>query len=304
MPLIPLLGAVAVISALPLLWWAVSGSRTSPAAARNLQAGRAAFTDFHQAVLSHSVQERAVGPAVERLARRARRLTPNGMFEGLERRVLLAGVPEAWPMERVLATKLLLGGLGAALSIFWFIDSPGFSRLLIGSVGTAFAWFVPDILLYNAAEKRQLAIKRALPDTLDQMTIAVEAGLAFEAAMARAGRSGSGCLNEELQRTMQDVQVGLSRSEALRSLMERTDVEELRHFVLAVIQSESYGVPISRVLRIQASELRIKRRQQAEEKAMKLPVKILFPLLFCIFPTIFLVLLGPAAIRLTETLSL
>jgi len=303
MPIIPLLGAVAVLTALPLLWWAVSGTRTTPAAARNLSAGRAAFTDLHEAVLSHSARDRAVAPAIDRLARRARRLTPNGMFESLERRVLLAGVPEAWPMERVLATKLLLGGLGAALSVFSIINAPGIGRLLIGFLGTAFGWFVPDILLYNAAQKRQLEIQRALPDTLDQMTISVEAGLAFEAAMARAGRSGSGCLNEELQRTMQDVQVGLSRSEALRRLMERTEVEELRHFVLAVIQAESYGVPVARVLRIQASELRMKRREQAEEKAMKLPVKILFPLLFCIMPTIFLVLLGPAVIRIVDTLG-
>jgi tight adherence protein C len=156
-------------------------------------------------VLAHSAQDRAVGPAVDRLAQRARRLTPNAMLEHLERRILLAGAPETWPMERVLAVKLLLGGLGGAVSVLWLLDSPGVWRLLIGVAGTAFAWFLPDLLLTNAAEHRQIEIQQALPDTLDQMTISVEAGLAFEAAMARAARSGEGPLNQELRRTMQDV---------------------------------------------------------------------------------------------------
>lgn len=303
MPLIPVLGAAAVAAALPLLWWAVTGARTSAVATRNLSVGLAASTDMRQAVLAHSAQDRAVGPAIDRLARQARRLTPNGMFESLERRVLLAGVPEAWPMPRVLATKLLLGGLGVALGALWFLDAPGIGRLLLALAAAAFAWFVPDIVLYNAAQKRQLEIRQALPDTLDQMTISVEAGLAFDSAMARAGRSADGPLNRELLRTMQDVQAGLSRREALKSLVERTGVEELRHFVLAVIQAESFGVPVARVLRVQAGELRVKRRQQAEEKAMKMPVKIIFPLVVFILPVIFIVLLGPAAIRISETLG-
>ena len=303
MALIPLFGAVAVVASLPLLWWALSGTRPNAAATRNLSAGAEGITDLRQAVLARSAQDRAVNPAIDRLARRARRLTPKAMLERLERRVLLAGVPEAWPMERVLATKLLLGGLGAALSALWFMGAPAPWRLVCAVCATAFAWFLPDLLLYNAAEHRQIAIQRALPDTLDQMTVSVEAGLAFEAAMARASRSGNGPLNQELMRTMQDVQVGMSRTEALRGLIDRTEVENLRHFVLAVIQAESYGVPIARVLRIQASEMRVKRRQQAEEAAMKLPVKILFPLLLCIMPTIFLILLGPAVIRIADTLG-
>jgi tight adherence protein C len=303
MPLVPLFGAVAVISALPLLWWAVSGTRTNQAAARNLAAGRSAFTDLRQALLAHSAQDRAVGPTIDRLARRARRLTPKTKVENLERRILLAGAPEAWPLERVLAVKLLLGGLTGAVSVLWLLDAPGVLRLAAAVAGTAFAWFLPDLLLHNAAEHRQIEIQQALPDTLDQMTISVEAGLAFEAAMARAAQSGDGPLNEELRRTMQDVQVGMSRAEALRGLVDRTQVEELRHFVLAVIQAETYGVPVARVLRIQATEMRVKRRQRAEESAMKLPVKILFPLLLCIMPTIFMVLLGPAVIRIVDTLG-
>jgi tight adherence protein C len=301
MPVIPLFGAVAVIASFPLLWWAVSGNRTGGSAARNLLVGREG--DLRQALLAHSATDRTVGPAIDRLARRARRLTPSGMVSNLERRILLAGVPEAWPIERVLALKLLLGVIAAGMSSLWLISGPGIWRLVIGAGATALGWFLPDLLLYNAAEHRQIEIQRALPDTLDQMTISVEAGLAFEAAMARAARSGDGALNRELQRTIQDVQVGLSRADALRALADRTQVDELRHFVLAVIQAETYGVPVARVLRIQANEQRVKRRQRAEESAMKLPVKILFPLLVCIMPTIFMVLLGPAVIRIVDTLG-
>jgi tight adherence protein C len=164
-------------------------------------------------------------------------------------------------------------------------------------------WFAPDGLLGGRADRRQKAIRQALPDTLDQVTISVEAGLGFEAALARTARSGEGPLAEELLRTLQDVQAGMSRAEAMKRLVDRTDVDELRHFVLAIVQAESYGVPIAQVLRVQSHELRVKRRQQAEERAQKLPVKILFPVVLCILPTMFIVLLGPAAIRVANTLG-
>lgn len=304
MSLVPLLGAFAVIAALPVLWWAVSGaSGASPAAARNLTAGAATYTDYREAFLARSARERSVAPMVDRLSQRARRLTPNGMLEKLERRLLLAGAPEAWPIEKVLAVKVVGLAAGAVLGGAWFLEAPGILRLAAAIAATSFLYFLADILLYNAAEKRQLVIERSLPDTLDQMTISVEAGLAFEAAIVRAGRSGDGPLNRELTRAMQDVQAGMSRSEALKRLLDRTEVEDLRHFVLAVVQAESYGVPVSRVLRVQSAEMRVKRRQRAEEAAMKLPVKILFPLIMFILPTLFIVLLGPAAIRILEMIG-
>jgi tight adherence protein C len=297
------LGAAAVIASVPLLWWAVTGDRTSSIASRNLAAGFNGPGDMRQVVLAHSAHDRAISPAMNWMARQARRLTPNGMLESLERRVLLAGGPEAWPIARVLAVKLVLGMLAASFTGFWFLSGPSGLRFVVGLVITAFAWFLPDILLYNAAEKRQLVIRRSLPDTLDQMTISVEAGLAFDGAMARAGRSAAGPLNRELLRTMQDIQAGLSRKEALKGLTDRTDVDELRQFVHAVSQADELGVPIARVLRLQATEQRLKRRQRAEESAMKLPVKIIFPLIMCILPVIFIVLLAPAAIRITDTFN-
>lgn len=304
MSLIPLIGALALVSSLPVLWWAVSGAATaSPAATRNLSARPATYLDYREAFLARSAHERSVGPLIERVARRARRLTPNGMLDNLERRVLLAGAPDAWPMEKVLTAKLVGGAVVGALGVLWFLGAPSLTRGVLLLAGTVFGFFLPDILLYNAAEKRQQTIQRALPDTLDQMTISVEAGLAFEAAIVRAGRSGDGPLNDELTRTMQDVQAGMARSAALKNLLARTEVEDLRHFVLAILQAESYGVPVSRVLRVQAAEMRLKRRQRAEEAAMKLPVKILFPMIVFILPTLFIVLLGPAAIRILEMLS-
>jgi tight adherence protein C len=301
MLLILVLGAAAVIASVPLLWWAVTGDRSSSIATRNLAAGFDGPGDMRQMVLAHSAHDRAISPAMHWLAKQARRLTPGGMLDSLERRVLLAGGPAAWPITRVLGVKLLLAMLTGGLCFLWFVSDPSGGRFILSTVLTTFAWFLPDILLYNAAEKRQVVIRRSLPDTLDQMTISVEAGLAFDGAMARAGRSGDGPLNRELLRTMQDIQAGLSRREALKSLTERTDVDELRQFVHAVSQADELGVPIARVLRLQASEQRLKRRQRAEESAMKLPVKIIFPLILCILPVIFIVLLGPAVMRMYDS---
>jgi tight adherence protein C len=166
----------------------------------------------------------------------------------------------------------------------------------------ALGYFAPDVVLIGRAQARQQIIQRELPDVLDQITVSVEAGLGFDAALAQAGRNGKGPLAEELARTMQDVAIGVPRLKALAGLLERTDVPDLRHFVLAVKQAEQYGVPIAQVLRVQSTDLREKRRQRAEEQAMKIPVKIVFPLVFCILPALFVVILGPAGMRVADAL--
>lgn len=298
------LGALAVVSSLPLLWWAVSGSRaTTLAAGRNLRSDFAATIDYRQALLGRAARDRAVGPALDRLFANARRLTPVGMVERLEQRLLLAGGSASWPIERVLAVKVGAGLVAAAGAFVWFLGSPSGGRLLVGAGVATFLYFLPDILVYNTTTKRKLAIQRELSDTLDQLTVCVEAGLSLESAILRVSTSGTGPLHRELARTMQDIQAGLARADAFKGLTARTQVDDLDHFVLAVVQAETHGLPVSRVLRIQAKEMRVKRRQRAEEAAMKLPVKILFPVLFFIFPTLFIVLLGPAAIKILETLG-
>jgi tight adherence protein C len=231
------------------------------------------------------------------------RLTPAGYLRKLDRLLSLAGRPASLPLGRVLAAKPLLGLLGALLGFWISANSPTPILKLVGVFVFLLGYFIPDLLLYSKGQERQKLMQLELANTLDQMLISVEAGLGFEGAMARAGENGKGPLAEELVRTLQDMQVGRSRRESYQALSERTNIPELRSFVQAIVQADTYGIAISRVLRIQAKVMRVKRRQRAEEKAMKLPVTILFPLLFFIFPVLFIAILGPAVINAIDTFS-
>lgn len=302
-PITVIFAATAVGASIPLLWWSVAGARTDPrSASRGLLAAGSAPPDLRASLLQRSAADRTVKPGLQRLAAIGRRLTPGGRLDALDRLLTRAGRPASWPLDRILAAKVVLGVAGAFGGFALVPDELTPPWLLVWAGTTVVSFFLPDLLLHSRGEKRQDAIALELPDTLDQMTIAVEAGLGFESAMARAAKTGMGELAVELQRTLQEVQVGVPRSKALRGLAERTDVPDLRHFVLAVIQAEGYGIPIAEVLRTQAIEQRTKRRQRAEEKAMKIPVKVLFPLVLCIFPTLFIIILGPAAIKLARML--
>jgi tight adherence protein C len=300
MPLTVTIACAMTAVSIPVLWWALSGERAA-GGGRNVRSSHPAVVDMRQAMLAHRAGERAIRPAVERLAAKARRFTPHGVVDGLEHRILLAGRPAPWTIERVLAGKLVLGVAGVALGVMRFLGSPTLGGLGMAAGLVALGWFGPDLVLRNRASKRQAEIGLALPDTLDQITISVEAGLGFDAALARTARTGTGPLAEELLRTLQDARAGMSRAQALKRLVGRTNVPELHHFVMAVIQADSYGVPIAQVLRVQSAELRVKRRQKAEEKAMKIPVKVLFPLMTCILPCMFIVIIGPAGIRIART---
>jgi len=237
------------------------------------------------------------------LERAGHRLTPAAYVRKLDRLLALAGRPASLPLGRVLAAKPLLGLLGALLGFWISANSPTPILKLVGIFVFLLGYFIPDLLLYSKGQERQKTMQLELANTLDQMLISVEAGLGFEGAMARAGENGKGPLAEELIRTLQDMQVGRSRRESYVALAERTNVPELRSFVQAVVQADTYGIAISRVLRVQAKVMRVKRRQRAEEKAMKLPVTILFPLLFFIFPVLFIAILGPAVINAIDTFS-
>ncbi len=295
---VPVLVAAAAIGvSLPIAVASFLHGRARPAAATG------DVTDLRTVDLSRSPLERVLRPAIATLARRARRLTPKGWVIALERRITLAGAEASWPIERVLAAKTLVA-LGGVLGVVGTLRAGRGTTWLIATVlGAIGAYFVPDLILGGRAKERQQDIETALPDTLDQITISVEAGLAFEGALARAARSGNGALAVELMRALQEMQLGATRQQALRNLANRTEVPDLRTFIFAVIQAEGYGLPIAQVLRVQAGELRDKRRMRAEEKALKVPVKIIFPLVACIFPSLFIVLLGPAAIRIWRALS-
>ncbi|GAA3282813.1 type II secretion system F family protein [Paenarthrobacter aurescens] len=233
----------------------------------------------------------------------ARKLTPGSYEAKMDHWLALAGRPMSMPLPKLLALKPALGLAGALGGVSLFLLSPGPGMVGLGLFLTVFLYFLPDLLIYNSGIKRQEAIKLEFPNTLDQMLISVEAGLGFESAMERASSQGAGPLPQELMRTLQDIQVGRPRQESYEALADRCAVPDVRSFVLAVIQADKYGIGIANVLRAQAKQARVKRRQSAEERAMKLPVKVLFPLLFCIFPVLFIVLLGPAAIKIMQAFS-
>jgi tight adherence protein C len=207
------------------------------------------------------------------------------------------------PLERLLVIKPALALVAGIVGILLIFKNPTGTTILLALFVTVLAYFVPDLLLHSQGAKRQEAIELELPSTLDQMLISVEAGLGFESAMARAGQNGKGPLAAELLRTLQDMQVGRSRREAYLAMAERTGAPDLRSFVRAVVQADLYGIAIASVLRTQAKQMRIKRRQRAEEKAMKLPIKVLFPLMLCILPVLFIVILGPAVINIIAAFS-
>jgi tight adherence protein C len=230
-------------------------------------------------------------------------LTPQGTVARLNRLAGTAGRPVAWPVPRLVAAKLVLAVVAAGMGLLIVSGGPSALTVGVGVLVTVVAYFLPELLLYSRGQERKAAITLELADTLDQMTIAVEAGLGFESAMARAGANGKGPLAEELVRTLQDIAVGQPRREAYLALAERTGVQDLARFIRAVVQADAYGVSIADVLRTQAQEMRLKRRQRAEEKAMQIPVKVIFPLILCILPTLFIVLLGPAVMDIVATFS-
>jgi tight adherence protein C len=194
--------------------------------------------------------------------------------------------------------KPILALAGAVAGYVFFAGSPSAQRFLILLGVTALCYFTPDLLVRSRAQKRREAIQLELPTALDQMLISVQAGLGFEAEMGRAGTYGHGPMADELFRTLQDIQVGRSRKDAYLAMSERVDVPDVRSFIRAVIQADAYGIAIAGVLKAQAGDMRIKRKQRAEEHAMKMPVKMLFPLIFFILPTLFIVVLGPVVLNI------
>jgi tight adherence protein C len=231
----------------------------------------------------------------------ALRLSPAGITAKLQRGLDLAGNPSRWNPDRVLAVK----GLGlvgfAAFGALYGAHRPGL-LIIFATVGAAIGFFLPDLLLYNAGIKRQARLQATLPDAMDMLTICVEAGLGFDAALAQVARNADGPLAAELSRTLQEMQIGKSRTEALHSLAERTTVPELRVFVSSLVQASELGISVASVLREQSAEMRVRRRQRAEERAQKVAVKILFPLVICLFPALFVVIIGPGVIMIAHTL--
>jgi tight adherence protein C len=229
------------------------------------------------------------------------RLSPSGVGSSMQRRLDVAGNPEGWTQDRILAVKALglvaVGSVGALLAL----KHPAL-LVVTGGIGAAAGFFLPDVLLYNAGLKRQQQLALTLPDAIDLLTICVEAGLGFDAALAQVARNVKGPLAAEFARVLQEMQIGKSRGEAMRALAERTTSPELRAFVSALTQSTELGIPVANVLREQAREMRVRRRQRAEAQAQRIPVKITFPLIGCLFPALFVVVLGAGVIQIAHAL--
>ena len=293
------LGLVVALATLLL-----AGSQRRDVARRTalLENFRSAGVPLRQKELQVPFAERIIDPLTKRFVGAGRRLTPDERLERIRSRLDLAGNPVGWDVDRVLGLKALGLVTGVLVGVVlppvfgWGLRGVFLTTLALALLG----WFGPTMWLYQVGFDRTEQVRRELPDALDLLTISVEAGLAFDAALAQVARNSDGPLAKELFRVLQEMQIGTGRTDALRALGERTDVEELRIFVGAMVQADTFGIPIANVLRVQSKEMRIKRSQRAEEKAQQVPVKILFPLIFCILPALFIVVMGPAGIKIFE----
>jgi tight adherence protein C len=249
------------------------------------------------------ISERVVAPLLEGLTGVAQHFTPHGYGEKIAQKLVHAGNPPNLNVDKILVMKLLgLVSVIVWLPLMLFLH---FSGMLL-FVGVLVLWgasfMYPDLVINRKIEDRQKQISRKLPDILDLLVISVEAGLGFEQALDRTCTAVPGALSDEFRRMLHEIRIGATRADALRAMADRSDVPELRSFILAMLQADTFGVSISRLLRSQADEMRITRRLKAQEKAQKAPVKMLFPLVFCIFPSIFVVILGPAMINISRAL--
>jgi tight adherence protein C len=274
--------------------------------ARSLAAVEAirAAPDPMRLELEKPFNERVTGPFFTRLTLLGRRFTPVDQAARLRRKLDLAGNPTGWDTDRVLAFKMLGLLVGGVVGVFVPLLLGSVLWALILGIGLAvLGLFTPNLVLYQTAYNRSDRITRELPDALDLLVISVEAGLGFDAALSQVARNTKGPLAEEFFRVLQEMQLGTGRADAMRALAERSDVTDLRSFITSMVQADAFGIPIANVLRIQAREMRIRRSQRAEETAQKVPVKILFPLIFCIMPALFIVIMGPAAIQIVQSFS-
>jgi tight adherence protein C len=261
-------------------------------------------TNLRDREMQRGFGERVLIPVVGGATRIARRVTPLDARDRIAKKLLLAGSPPGWDAERILAFKVIgcIGAFVGGLFISKLIGLSGLTGLLVIGLLTVAGFLLPDSALSRKVEERQHEILSTLSDTLDLLTISVEAGLSLNAAIAQVVQNVPGTLSAEFARMLQEIQLGVPRSEAFRHLAERTDVEELNAFALAMIQADVFGVSIASVLRTQAQQLRIKRRQRAEARAQQTPVKIVFPLILCVLPALFVVIIGPGVIRIMDTI--
>ena len=259
---------------------------------------------FRRAELDQPATKRLLAPAVRRLTGIARGITPSGQIRKLDRKIESAGRPGNLDVNALLVLKFLSLAVGlvilivlAALKVLplvWFV--------ILAVFVVVFTYFLPDLILNSATNTRRQQIARSLPDFLDLLTVSVEAGLGLDSAMAKIAERMRGPLKEEILITLHEIRMGKTRAAALRAMADRCQVDDLTTFITALIQSQQLGISLGQVLRVQAEQIRTIQRQRIEERAQKAPVKLLVPLILCIFPAMFVVIIGPAFIRIYDAL--
>jgi tight adherence protein C len=305
MALLFVLGVALVLLAILLIGSAMNTS-TESGVTRSL-AVLEAMTNAPQELskeLDRSFGDRILEPLQRKATGVGRRISGADTAERIRRKLDLAGNPHGWTVDRVLSGKVLgaILGLVFGLAFQLMLGSPTM-KLVVVVGATVAGFFAPNLYLYQMAHERAERLQRDLPDAIDLLTISVESGLGFDAAVQQVARNTEGPLAEEFSRVLREMQIGQGRADALRAMGERTSVGDVRSFVGAMVQADSFGIPIAQVLRVQSAEMRVKRRQRAEEKAQQVPVKITIPLIFCILPTLFIAVMGPAVLSILDSFS-
>jgi tight adherence protein C len=278
-----ILGSVALVSAVGVFWW---GLTARPSAARaNLFAGLPQTAD---------PSDKSAASILRQLGQAARRLLPNALVDGLEVKLVQAGHPYGLDLPRLLGIKITLAGIAAFLLLI--VGQPLFALVVAVAL-----FFLPDYWVLSTRDQRQAAMQAKAADVIDQLTICVEAGLGFDAALARVATTTEGPLTDELRHTISDIQAGVPRAQAMRTLADRAQITEIRQLVTALLQAQKHGVPLAETLRIQSGEMRLKRKQRTEEKAAKLTVKMLFPIVFCFMPVFMIITVVPSILSLAKS---
>lgn len=293
-----LVAAIAAVAAVPLLIVALMPDAGASGDSGRGRLSPSASTRYRQGQLSNSPFQRILAPILGAAASQARRITPVGAIDSTTNNLIVSGLANKISLEAMLGLKVILGLAGLALGIAFIpFDSPVL-RIACIILATALGFNLPEIYVNRKLEERQAEVLNDLPDVLDQLTVIVEAGLGFDSAVGRLVETGDGPLIDEFGRVLRGIRLGQTRAEALEGLANRTQVPEVKQFVAAIKQTESIGVPMARILRTQSHHMRELKRLSAEERAMKLPVKLVLPMVMCMLPALFLVLIGPVAIRI------
>ncbi len=304
--LFPILIAGAAAMAVVMIFLGLAGNApVDPVQARLTQLGSVQAKNLEELELQQPFLERTMRPLAARLSGTVARITSQSFSERTEKRLALAGHPGNLRVGDWLGIKAIgaLVGAGAMFLVFGLLQGNIPAGLGLAVVGLLGGYTVPEFWLGGRVKKRQKLILLQIPDALDLLTISVRAGLGFDGALGKVVEKLKGPLTDEFRRALAEIRVGKARRDALRDIVPRTEVPALTNFIGAIIQAEQLGVSISKVLQVQSEQLRIERRQRAEEQAAKAPIKMLFPLVGCIFPSLFIVILGPALILIMINLG-